>query len=159
MVAKNNDNTQFSRVSNANGTSPLGASPINDALAPLVDSHGRLIITPYVGGGLVSGALTRVDSAAIVQWQLVSAAACKLFQAFGSQVTGALLWVHFFNIAAGPPAGAPFVAPIPCNDQGVWSVNFPDGLDFSTGLVIGYSTAHQPYALPAVGGWITGLIR
>lgn len=159
MVAKNNDNTQFSRVSNADGTSPLGAAPINDALAPLVDSHGRLIVTPFVGGGLISAPPTRVDSAAVVQWQLISAAACKLFQAWGSQVSGALLWVQLFNIAAGPPAGAPYVAPIPCNNQGMWSVNFPDGLNFPTGLVIGYSTAHPAYALPAVGGWITGLIR
>lgn len=159
MVAKNDDTTQFARVSNADGTSPLGAVPIDDGLAPLCDDHGRLIITPFVGGGLINDPPTRVDSAGVVAWQLISAAPCKLYQAWGSQVSGVLLWVHLFNIVAGPPAGAPAVAPIVCNDQGIWSLNVPDGLDFSTGLVIGYSTAHTPYALPAVGGWITGLIR
>jgi hypothetical protein len=43
MPAKTNINTQWGRVSNPDGTSPLGASAVNFGLSPLVDSHGRVI--------------------------------------------------------------------------------------------------------------------
>lgn len=159
MTVKTPANTQFGRVSNADGSSPLGAVAADDGLAPLVDSHGRVIVTPLVGGEILTSGPTLVDSAGVTGWKLMSAAACKLYQAWGSQISGVTLWVQLFNIAAGPPAGAPYVAPVVCNDQGIWSLNFPEGLSFSTGLVIAYSTAHTPYAAPAVGGWVSGLIR
>lgn len=158
-VLKNDDNTQFGRVNNADGTSPIGTATVNDGLAPLLDQHGRLVVTQFIGGGVLSTPVTPVDSAGVVLWQLISAASGKLFQAWGSQNSGAALWVQLFNVAAGPPAGAPYVAPVPCVSGGMWSMNFPEGLAFGTGLVIAYSTAHAAYAAPAVGGWITGHIR
>ena len=239
MVAKNNDNTQFARVGNPDGSSPLGAAAINDALAPLcddngrlictnaggtinfsfsrtsntdgsspagaqapgtlqpqlvdahgrpitsnltanadgtnpngaaapdtmqvplLDAHGRVIVVPYVGGSLLSGAPSYADSAAVVFTLLVSAAPCKLYQAFGSHAEGALLWLHLFDLAATPPGGAvvPKCAALPVPDQGMWSHNFPEGLSFSTGLVIAYSTTQATYTAPTTGGWISALYR
>lgn len=147
-------------TSNADGTNPGGASAANTCQIPLVDSHGRLITVPYVGGTILSGAQTRVDSGAVVLWQLVSAAACKLYQAFGSQSSGGLLWALLFDLAAGPPGVAtPYVSGLPVQNNGMWSLAFSEGLSFATGLVIAYSTVLTGYTAPAAGGWITALIR
>lgn len=160
MATKTLDNTQFGRVSNAAGDSPIGAGAANDGLAPLLDSHGRLITVPYSGGGIASTPPTLVDSAAVVTWQLISATAKILKQAWGSQNSGGLLWVQMFNLAAGPPGAAtPVIAPIPVDSPGAWSLSFPEGLSFTTGIVIGYSTTHTTYTLPTIGGWVSALIR
>jgi hypothetical protein len=147
-------------TANADGSNPGGASAPNTMQIPLLDAHGRLITVPYVNGQILSSALTRVDSAAVVLWQLVSAASCKLFQAFGSQASGALLWLHLFNLAAGPPGAAvPYMSALPVQNNGMWSHSFPEGLSFSTGLVIAYSTVLTGYTAPGTGGWISALIR
>lgn len=147
-------------TSNADGSNPGGAGAANTMQIPLVDSHGRTIVVPYVGGSILSGAQTRVDSGAVVLWQLVSAAACKLYQAFGSQSSGGLLWALLFDLAAGPPGAAtPYVSGLPVQNNGMWSLSFPEGLSFATGLVIAYSTVLTGYTAPAAGGWITALIR
>jgi hypothetical protein len=159
MTTKNDDFTQFARVCDSIGQNQAGAGAINDGSCVLTDAHGRLLTVSVVSGILQSGFPTVVDSGAVVQWQLINGGFTVLYQAWGSQVSGANLWVQFHNQAAGPPAGAPDVAPIACVNNGIWSVNFPTGLVFSTGLVIGYSTAHTPYALPAVGGWVTAIHR
>jgi len=203
MPAKTNINTQWGRVSNPDGTSPLGASAVNFGLSPLVDSHGRLIVTnaassnfsldrtanangsspagpqapgtlqptlcdshgrilsvPFVNGQQLSDLLVRVDSGAIVLWQLISAAPCKLYQAFGAQASGSALWIHLFDLAAGPPGAAvPYMAPLPVPNNGMWSHAFAEGLAFSAGCVIAYSTVITGYTAPAVGGWISALIR
>jgi hypothetical protein len=162
MPIKNNDNTQIGRVSTAAGNSPIAVAPPNDGLAPLLDNNGRLITVPFVGGSIISAAPTFVDSQAVVLWRLISAASCKLFQGWGAQNSGGLLWLQLFNLAAGPPGGAvvPRAAPIPVPNQGVWSLTFADGgLSFSTGLVIAYSTTQSTYTAPIIGGWISGLIR
>lgn len=147
-------------TSNADGSNPGGASAPNTMQPPLLDSHGRLITVPYVNGQILSTALTRVDSAAVTLWQLVSAAPCKLFQAFGAQASGALLWLHLFNLAAGPPGAAvPYMSALPVQTNGMWSHSFPEGLSFPTGLVIAYSTVLTGYTAPGTGGWISALIR
>lgn len=147
-------------TANADGSNPGGASAANTCQIPLLDSHGRTITVPYVGGTILSGAQTRVDSAAVVLWLLVSAAACKLYQAFGAQASGGLLWIHLFDLAAGPPGVAtPYVSGLPVQTNGMWSHAFAEGLSFSTGLVIAYSTVLTGYTAPATGGWISALIR
>lgn len=147
-------------TANADGSNPGGAAAVNTMQVPLLDAHGRLITVPYIGGQILSGALTRVDSAAVTLWQLVSAAPCKLFQAFGAQASGALLWLHLFNLIAGPPGAAvPYMSALPVQTNGMWSHSFPEGLSFPTGLVIAYSTVHTGYTAPATGGWISALIR
>lgn len=147
-------------TSNADGSNPGGAGAPNTLQIPLVDAHGRQITVPYVGGSILSGAPTVVDSAAVVLWLLVSAVPCKLYQAFGSQASGALLWLHLFDLVAGPPGAAvPRAAALPVQNNGMWSHGFPEGLPFATGLVIAYSTILTGYTAPAVGGWISALIR
>lgn len=162
MTIKLADNTQFGRVSTAAGNSPIAIAPPNDGLAPLLDDNGRLITVPFVGGMIVSTAPTFVDSQVVVLWQLISAVACNLTQAWGAQASGGLLWLQLFNLAAGPPGGAvvPRAAPIPVPNNGMWSLVFGDGgLSFSTGLVIAYSTTQSTYTAPAIGGWISGFVR
>lgn len=161
MTAKNDDNTQFARVANADGSSPIAAGAANDGLAPLVDSAGRLITVQYSGGGILSGDPTFVDSQMVTVSQLISATPCKLYQAWGAQASGVMLWLQLFNLAASPPGGAvvPHSTPLPVQNNGMWSQSFESGLTFSTGLVIAYSTAQGLYVAPAVGGWISALIR
>lgn len=160
MTLKNNDNTQFARVANVDGSSPLPAAAPGDALAPLCDDQGHLVVAPYVGGSVLSGAPTLVDSAAVSLWYAVSAAAAKLYQAWGAQDSGGLLWVQAFNLAAGPPGVAvPVISPIPVDSPGFWSFSFPEGISFSTGIVIAYSTTQSTYTAPVTGGWISALIR
>jgi hypothetical protein len=203
VPAKTDINTQFGRVSNPDGTSPLGATAINFGLAPLVDSHGRLIVSnaaaanfaldrtanadgsspsgpqapgvlqpslcdshgrllsvPYLNGQQLSDLLIRVDSGAIVLWQLISAVPCKLYQAFGAQASGSQLWIHLFDLAAGPPGGAvPYMSALPVPNNGMWSHAFGEGLAFTAGCVIAYSTVITGYTAPVTGGWISALIR
>jgi len=148
-------------TANADGSNPGGAAAPNTLQIPLLDSHGRAITVPYVGGSILSGAPTFADSQAVVLWYLLSPAACKLYQAWGAQASGAQLWLQLFNLAAGPPGGAvvPRAAPIPVPNNGMWSFNFPEGLSFVTGLVIAYSTTQSTYTAPVTGGWISGFIR
>jgi len=149
-----------SLVANADGSNPGGAGAPNTLKMPLLDAHGRAITVPYVGGSILSGAQTRVDSAAVTLWQLISAAPCKLYQAFGAQASGALLWLHLFDLVAGPPGAAvPYMSALPVQTAGMWSHSFPEGLSCPTGLVIAYSTVLTGYTAPAIGGWISALIR
>jgi hypothetical protein len=161
MTVKLLDNTQFGRVSTVAGASPIAVAPPNDGLAPLLDGSGRLIVVPFIGGSLLT-VPTFIDSQAVVLWQLISAVACNLTQAWGAQASGGLLWLQLFNLAAGPPGGAvvPRAAPIPVPNNGMWSLVFGDGgLSFTTGLVIAYSTTQATYTAPAIGGWISGFVR
>jgi hypothetical protein len=163
MPVKLDDNTQFGRVGNANGTSPIAAGAINDGLAPLVDNQGRLITVPYVGGSIISGQALFLDSQAIVPWlALWPFANGKLISAFGSQSSGIQLWLQIFNLLAGPPGGAviPYVSPIVVPNNGSWSFTFPEGgITFTNGILIAYSTTQATYTAPAVGGWISGFVR
>lgn len=159
MPTKNDDNTQFGRAANADGSSPIGVGAANDGLAPLLDTEGRLITVPYVGGAALGISPTLVDSGAVVINQLISGAAAKLYQCWGNQVSGAMLWFMLFNVAATPPAGAPYVAAIPVPSGGMFSCTFSEGLDFSTGIVGAWSTSQVTYVAPIIGGWISGLIR
>lgn len=161
MTIKSNDNTQFGRVANADGSSPIAAAAANDGLAPLLDSNGRLITVPYAGGSVLSDNPTLRDSQAVTPWHLINAGAAVLKQAWGAQNSGGLLWVQVFNLVAGPPGGAvvPTIAPIPVDSPGYWSLAFPEGISFSTGIVIAYSTTQTTYTAPTIGGWISALIR
>jgi len=148
-------------TANADGSNPGGAAASNTLQIPLLDTHGRTITVSYVGGSILSGAPTFVDSAAVALWHLISAVPCKLYQAFGNQASGGSLWLHLFDLAAGPPGGAivPRCAALPVVTGGMWSHSFPEGLAFSTGLVIAYSTTQAVYTAPATGGWISAFIR
>lgn len=146
---------------NADGSNPGGAGAVNTLQIPQLDAQGRLVVVPYAGGSILSGAPTFVDSAGVVLWKLVSAAAAKLYQAWGAHDEGVLLWLQVFNLAAGPPGGAvvPLMAPIPVDSPGYWSLSFPDGISAGTGIVIAYSTTQSTYTAPSTGGWISALIR
>lgn len=148
-------------TANADGTNPNGAAAPDTMQVPLLDAHGRTITVPYVGGSILSGAPTFDDSQAVTLWRVVSAVACKLYQAFGSHAEGSLLWLHLFNLNAGPPGGAvvPRCAALPVQTGGMWSHSFPEGLSFSTGLVIAYSTTQATYTAPTTGGWISSFYR
>lgn len=147
-------------IGNANGTNPGGAGTVNTLQIPLIDNQGRLVVVPFSGGAILSGTPTLVDSAAVVTTQVISAAAAILKQAWGSQDSGGLLWLQMFNLAAGPPGAAvPMIAPIPIDSPGAWSISFPEGLSFSTGILIGYSTTQSTYTAPVTGGWVSALIR
>jgi hypothetical protein len=148
------------KIGNANGTNPGGAGAINTLEIPLIDNQSRLIVVPYQGGTLLSGPPTLVDSAAVALFLDVSAVAAKVYQAWGAQDSGGLLWVQVFDLAAGPPGVAvPVIAPIPVDSPGYWSFSFPEGIAFSTGIVIAYSTTQTTYTAPVTGGWISALIR
>jgi len=153
MANKSGANTQFGRVSDASGNSPLGALPADNGLAPLCDPHGRLITVPYSVSSL--GTPNYNDSAGVVPWLLVVAGAAKLLQAWGSQASGGLLWLHLFDLAAGAPAGLPLCAPLPVPNNGMWSHSFPHGLSFNNGVLIAYSTSNLGYVAPTIGGWIS----
>lgn len=148
-------------IGNPDGSNPGGAGAANTLQIPLLDNQGRLIVVPYAGGSILSGAPTFVDSAAVVLFHVVSAAAAKLYQAWGAHNVVGLLWLQVFDLAAGPPGGAvvPAMSPIPVDGPGLWSLSFPDGISFSTGIVIAYSTTQSTYTAPATGGWISALIR
>lgn len=157
--SKTEDTTQFARVSDANGDSPLGAASPDDGLAPLCDAQGRLISVIY-NGSIISQAASLADSGAAGIGLAVKATAGKLYQAWGCQTTAALLWALLYDIAAGPPAGAPAFAAVPCPSNGAFSMFFPEGLDFSTGIYIAFSTQPFAYVAPGVGaGWISALYR
>lgn len=157
---KTEDTTQFARVADANGDSALGAAPADSGLAALCDFHGRLIVVPYVGGALVNTAQSSADSGAAGIGLLVKASAGKLYQAWGVQTSGAQLYALLYNIAAGPPAGAPIAAAIAVPNNGNFSMSFGEGLDFSTGIFIALSTTPYTYTAPAAGiGWISALYR
>lgn len=157
MTVKSDDNTQFGRVANFDGTTPIAAAAANDGLAPLCDSEGRLITVPFVGGSILSSSPLRTDSGAAVLWNMIVSAPATLFQAFGSQASGGLLWAMLFDAAAGPPVGIPFVAALPVQNNGMWNYSFNRGLSFANGILVAYSTSNLAYAAPAAGGWITGL--
>lgn len=160
MVAKLDDNTQFGRVADAAGNSPIGAAPADDGLAPLLDSHGRLLVVPYTGGPAPSTPISRADSGALTTFLLVKASPGTLYQAWGSQVSGVALWLQIYDLAVAPPAGAPYAAPIPVLNNGVWSLVFPQGLAFTTGILLALSTTMPNYTAPGpVCGWFTGLYR
>jgi hypothetical protein len=146
---------------NPDGSNPGGAGAVNTLQIPLLDNQGRLVVVPYAGGSILSGAPTFVDSAAVALFHVVSAAAAKLYQAWGAHDSGGLLWLQVFNLAAGPPGGAvvPAMAPIPVDSPGLWSLSFPEGISFATGIVIAYSTTQSTYTAPVTGGWISALIR
>ena len=61
MTLKSDDNTQFARVANADGSSPLGAAAPGDGLAPLCDAQGHLIVSS--GGAVINFALDRTSNA------------------------------------------------------------------------------------------------
>jgi hypothetical protein len=148
-------------IGNPDGSNPGGAGAVNTLQIPLLDNQGRLVVVPYAGGSILSGAPAFVDSAAVTLWHLVSAVPAKLYQAWGAQDSGGLLWLQFFDLAAGPPGGAvvPKSAPIPVDSPGLWSQSFPEGISFGTGIVIAYSTTQSTYTAPVTGGWISALIR
>lgn len=154
------DFTQFARVSNADGSTPLApaASP-DDGLAPLCDDQGRLISVIY-NGSIISAAASLADIGAAGIGLQVKVTAGKLYQAWGNQTTAAQLWALLYDIAAGPPAGAPMVAGVPIPSNGAFSMSFPEGLDFATGIFIALSTGPNAYAAPGAGaGWISALYR
>ena len=148
-------------IGNPDGSNPGGAGAVSTLQIPLLDNQGRLVTVPYAGGSILSGAPTFVDSAAVALFHVVSAAPAKLYQAWGAHDSGGLLWLQVFNLAAGPPGGAvvPAMAPIPVDSPGLWSLSFPEGISFATGIVIAYSTTQSTYTAPAIGGWISALIR
>lgn len=157
--AKTDDFTQFARVSDANGDSPIGAASPDDGSAPLCDAEGRLIAVLY-NGSIISSAASLADSGAAGIGLQVKATAGKLYQAWGCQTTAAQLWALLFDIAAGPPAGAPAFAAVPVPSNGAFSMVFGEGLDFSTGIHIAFSTGPFVYVAPGVGaGWISALYR
>jgi hypothetical protein len=153
------DFTQLARVSNADGTTALlPAAAVNDGLAPLCDDQGRLITVLY-NGSIISGPLSLADIGAVGIGLSVKATAGKLYQAWGNNASGALLWALLYDIAAGPPAGAPAVAALPVPNNGAFSWVFGEGLDFATGIFVAFSTGPNAYVAPAVGGWISALYR
>lgn len=157
---KTDDFTQLARVSNPDGTTPLvPAAAVNDGLAPLCDDQGRLITVLYTGS-IISGPLSLADIGAAGIGLQAKATAGKLYQCWGNQTTAATLWALLYDIAAGPPAGVPMVAGVPIPSNGAFSFNFPEGLDFSTGIFIALSTGPNAYAAPGAGaGWISALYR
>lgn len=156
---KLDDFTQFARVSNPTGDSPLGAANPDDGLSPLCDAQGRLIAVIY-NGSIISAAASLADSGAAGIGLAVKATAGKLYQAWGCQTTAAQLWALLYDIAAGPPAGAPAFAAVPVPSNGAFSMTFPEGLDFSTGIYIAFSTGPFAYVAPGAGaGWISALYR
>lgn len=157
---KLDDFTQLARVSDASGNSALGAAATDDGLSPLCDPHGRLIVVGYTGGTLPTAAQSVGDSGAAGIGLLVKASAGILYQAWGCQTSGAQLWALLYNIAAGPPAGAPAYAAVPVPNNGGFSMSFAEGLNFSTGIFIALSTTPFVYAAPGAGaGWISALYR
>lgn len=149
--------TQFARVGNPDGSSPIAAASPNQALAPLVDEDGRLIVVPFTGAPIPTGDLIRADSGGAALTLQAKASAGRLYQAWGTQIATAILWLQLFDLAAGPPAGSPFVAPIPILQNGIWSFAIPNGLALNIGILLALSTTAYTYTAPAAGGWFTAL--
>lgn len=158
MVAKNQDNTQLARVSDVNGDSPIAAAPADDGLAPLCDSDGHLIVQQYTGSELVTGPQLLADGGGQIVTLVAKAAAGTLYQAFGAQSVAARLWLMVFDDATAPPAGAPYISALPVNQFGVYSMTF-EGLEFSNGILLSYSTNQFVYAAAPAGGGITAIYR
>jgi len=160
MTAKNDDFTQLARTSDANGDSPIAPAPANDGLCPLCDPQGRLIVQVYTGSPVITGPQSLSGDGAQVLTRQVKASAGTLYQAWGAQDTAVQLWLMLFNIAAGPPAGVPFIAAIPVNTtNGMFSMSFGEGLTLGTGIHLAFSTTPYAYAVPVAGGSISALYR
>lgn len=159
-TGKLDDFSQFARCCDAFGDNPVGGAVPNDGRSPLCDLDGRLIVVPFSGGHLSNVALSRADMGAAGLGFLVNVGETWLHQAWGVQTTAAQLWLLMYNIAAGPPAGAPWVAPIPVPSNGGFSFANGDGLGFAAGCFLTFSTTPYVYTAPGAGaGWITALYR
>lgn len=158
---KLDDNSQFARCCDSYGDNPLGGAIANDGRSPLCDLDGRLIVVPFTGGHLENVNLSLADMGAAGLGLLVNAGETWLYQAWGLQTSGAQLYALVYNIAAGPPAGAPYIAPVPVPNNGGFSITFPPGgLGFSTGCFVTFSTTPFTYTAPGAGaGWISAMYR
>lgn len=158
MALKNDDNSQFAVVHASGQQAGLVES---HGGYPTLDADGRLVVVSPTNGFMLTGAQQLYKRNANVYGVLVSGA-CYLFQAWGSMdpATAVQNWVHFFNATADPPAGAPFIPALPVvAGGGMWSVNYPEGLLFSIGLTIGYSSTYSTWTAAATGGQFAALVK
>lgn len=160
---KTQDNTQFARVGELDGTAPAGFNGApNDGLAPLCDRHGHLYVVQAVPGGAALVAASYYDSAALETSAVILAAAGALVVIYGFNNTAGVLYFQTFD-QAGALAGAeiPVGVNLPVQAGGMFSVTLgPYGRDFANGIVFGFSTTPAVYTAAAAGaGWVNAQYR
>lgn len=158
MSLKNKDNSQFAIVRASGQQAGLVEG---HGAYPTLDDAGRLVVVTLTGGTLLTGPNYLYKRTGNFYGVLVTNP-CYLFQAWGSinPLAAVQNWVHFFNSTADPPAGTPYIPALPLEPGGaMWSVSFPEGLYFSTGLTIGYSQTYGSWLQAAQGGQFAALVK
>lgn len=159
MVAKNEDNTQFARIADALGNSPIGPLPIGDGVAPLADDNGRLIVRDSglapVQASMIVGVATAPP---LVNFQM-TVGPTRVFQIWASHNNVATQWLQMFDSAAPPAALAvPLYATLPIPQAGVGSLVVPTGLLMLAGFNIGFSSTPDTWTAGGPG-LITAIAR
>lgn len=124
-----------------------------------------LRIDPGTGGlitasaGPAAGAVSAYDSGGDVASLTVAVVAATLHSVFGS-IDPAVVgnrFIHLFNAIALPVNGTvPNFAPIQVGAGEEFSIVFPQGRPFATGIVITLSTTRETLTIAAADMWISG---
>ncbi len=159
---KTQDNTQFARVGELDGTAPAGfnGGP-NDGLAPLCDRHGHLYVVQAVPGGAALAAASYYDSGVLEGTGIILAAAGALVVVYGFNNTGAVAYFQTFDQAGALAGGeVPVGVNLPVQPGGMFSVTLgPYGRDYANGIVFGFSSTPATYTAVAAAGWVNAQYR
>ncbi len=119
----------------------------------LVDASGAIIVSPSAAVGV-----TTFDSGADVTNIVASAVAATLFSIYGFNNSGAVRFVHFFDLAALPANGtAPDWVPIRVPDQADFALIFAKGYAAAAGIVVASSSTYATLTITlGADMWFSG---
>lgn len=120
----------------------------------LLDAGARIVVSPSSSGAPI----VAFNSGADVTNLVVKAAPGVLHSVFGANNAAALRYVHIFNLVALPANGtAPGFTPIIVPPATNFSVVFPRGRTFATGIVIASSSTYATLTITlAADMWLSG---
>lgn len=152
---KTNDNQQFALVA-TNDARPVPLTS-GEGIEPLADPDGRLYV--LIAGTVppAPGSITYYDNAGAFAQQslaVVSAAPAALIRVYGFKAGPGTEYVQLYDLAAGPPGAAIPFAQFPVEQDAAFSLDFANGRQLTTGLVVALSTTSTLYTAAPATMWL-----
>jgi len=160
MAVKNSDNSQYAIVHASGQQAGLLEG---HGSYPTLDADGRLVVVGPTNGFMLTGSLALYKRTNNF-YAVLANGPLYLFKAWGMIDPFGLVqnYAHFYDTVDDPPSpfGGPYIPAIPVQAHGgMWSIEFAEGLRFTTGLGIGYSQTWNAWLQAAVGGAFAALVK